>query len=221
MRNRTGFVLTNAWRGAGLARALVAVLALLMTFLLVACGGDRGADSNTQTPTQQAASGEETKTDPLSDIAKTLQSKGRPFNSVTTGKVGETLTNTFFAWTVNSVSANESITMDGEEVFPNEEGYKFVIVDITTKNVFDQPNPMGSGDFSIIWTRGTETIEDIPFRAFVDEMYPDEFTEEVGQSTSGWVVFEVPQDVNSAMIGYYELWDDNFEGDTYLFEVTF
>jgi hypothetical protein len=218
MRNHARPILT----GAVLAQVLAAGLALLLAFLLVACGGGGQADSDTPTPTQQAASGEETETGPLSDIAKTLQAKGRPFNSVTTGKVGDTLTNTFFAWTVNSVTSGDSITTtDGDEIFPNEDGYKFVIVDVTTKNVFDQPNPMSCGDFSILWTKGTETIEDVPFQSFTDEMYPDEIMEEIGQSTSGWVVFEVPQDVTSAMIGYYELWGDNFEGDTYLFEVTF
>jgi hypothetical protein len=43
----------------------------------------------------------------------------------------------------------------------------------------------------------------------------------VGDSTSGTLVLEVPKDVTSAIIAYYEIWDDEFEGDTYLFEVTF
>jgi hypothetical protein len=155
------------------------------------------------------------------DITRMLQAEGRSFNNVTTGKVGDTLTNTFFAWTVRSVEVKDSLIVDGEELLPDTNGYKFLLVDITTKNVFDKANPMGNVDFTIIWTEGDETKEDFGYYEFMDGMYPDEFMQEVGESASGILVFEVPANVHNANIAYYELWDDDFEGDAYFFEVTF
>jgi hypothetical protein len=68
---------------------------------------------------------------------------------------------------------------------------------------------------------GEDAIEDYAYEAFMDGMYPDEEQQEPGKSTSGIVVSEVPKDLHEATIAYYEIWDDEFEGDTYLFEVTF
>ncbi|MDR1183479.1 MAG: DUF4352 domain-containing protein [Coriobacteriales bacterium] len=186
----------NKNRGSRIIRSIAAIVAALLACSLVAC-------------------------DTQNDITRMLQSEGRPYNNVTTGKVGDTLTNTFFEWTVNSVTTEESLMLDGEEVSPNTSGYKFVLVDITTKNIFDQPNPMGNFDFTIIWNEGEDTTEDTPYSQFMDDMYPDEFTQAVGDSTNGILVFEVPSDVTSAIIAYYEIWSDEFEGDTYLFEVKF
>jgi hypothetical protein len=198
-------------------------LALVMAFSLVACGLPRGnaeedAAATTTTTTTPSA---EQDASPLSGIAKMLQAEGRPYNNVTTGRVGDTLTNSFFEWQVSDVVAQDSLMVNGEEIIPNLDGCKFVLVDITTKNVFDQPNPMGNFDFSIIWGEGDDTTEDISYAEFMGGMYPDSFEQAVGESTSGVLVFEVPKDVHSAIIAYYELWDDEFEGDTYLFELTF
>jgi hypothetical protein len=187
-------------RGNRIIRSIAAVfavaLATVLAFSLVACGSQM-------------------------DITKMLQAEGRSFNNVITGKVGDTLTNTFFEWTVKSVVAKDSLTVDGEELFPETDGYQFLLVDITTKNIFDKSNPMGNSDFSIIWSKGDETFEDVVYGEFMDGMYPDEFWQEVGQSDSGTLVFEVPKNVNSAVIAYYEVWDDDFEGDAYFFEVSF
>jgi hypothetical protein len=175
---------------------VAAMLATVLAFSLVACGSQM-------------------------DIVKMLEAEGRPFNNVTTGKVGDTLTNTFFEWTVKSVVTKDTLTVDGEEYVPDTDGYQFLLVDITTKNIFDKSNPMGNPDFSIIWNEGDETFEAYAYNEFMDGMYPDEFWQEVGQSDSGTLVFEVPKSVSSAIIAYYEIWDDDFEGDTYLFEVSF
>jgi hypothetical protein len=188
-------------------RIIAAALTMLLALSLAACGTPSNDDSGDENF--------------LSGITKMLQAEGRPYNNVTTGKVGDTLTNSFFAWTVHSVSAKNSLTVDGEELLPSVDGYKFVLVEITTKNVFDQANPMGSVDFSIIWGEGDDATEDVTYSEFMPGMYPDDFEEAVGESTSGTLVFEVPGDVNSAFIAYYEIWSDSFEGDTYLFEVTF
>jgi hypothetical protein len=187
---------------SGIARIAAVALMAMLTFSLVACGDTNGGNV-------------------ISDIGRMLQAEGRPYNNVTTGKVGDTLTNSFFDWTVKSVTAKDTVIVDGEEYLPSVDGYKFLIVDITTKNVFDQPNPMGNADFSIIWGEGDDITEDYTYEAFMDGMYPDDFEEAVGQSTSGTLVFEVPKDVHSAYIAYYEIWSDSFEGDTYLFDVKF
>jgi hypothetical protein len=187
-------------RGSRVIRSIAVVLAAMLTavlaFSLVGCGSQL-------------------------DIAKMLEAEGRPFNNVTTGKVGDTLTNTFFEWTVKSAVVKDSLTVDGEEYLPYADGYKFLLVDITTKNVFDKTNPMSNTDFSIIWSKGDDTVEDYAYSEFMNGMYPDELMQAVGESDGGILVFEVPGDVHSAFIAYYEIWSDDFEGDTYLFEVTF
>jgi hypothetical protein len=215
-------------RGKGVIKSGVAVaLVLLMAFSLVACGlpqlnsGQTDEATVGESTTDGTTTTTDKETDPLSSIAKLLQAEGRPYNNVTTGQLGDTLTNTFFEWTVSNVVAQDTLLLDGEEIVPNAAGYKFVLIDITTKNIFEQPNPMGNVDFSIIWGDGDDTTEDVAFSEFMDGMYPDKFEQAVGDSASGVLVFEVPQDVHSAIVAYYELWDDEFEGDTYLFELTF
>jgi hypothetical protein len=187
---------------------------VLLAFALTGCFGGAG-DKESDGTTTRADS------DMLTDLQKTLRAEGRPFNNITTGKPGDVLTNTFFDWEIKSVVAQDTITVDGEELLPGTDGYKFVLVDMRTKNVYSETNPMGSGDFSIIYGSGNDAIEDSAYEAFMDGMYPDEEQQEPGESTNGLVVFEVPQDVHEARIAYYELWDDEFEGDTYLFEITF
>ncbi|MDR2105928.1 MAG: DUF4352 domain-containing protein [Coriobacteriales bacterium] len=210
----------NMMSGSIVSRGIAMALALMMMLSLVACGrlsqllepADEATSDTTTTEKEKEA-------DVLSDLEKLLDAEGRPYNNVITGEVGDTLTNTFFDWTVNSVTTEETLTIDGEEFEPEGIDYKFVLVDITTKNVYDQVNPMSCSDFTILWDEDGETTEDVPYGEFMDGMYPEEFDQAVGESDSGILVFEVPKNVDSVIIAYYELWEDDFEGDTYLFEV--
>ena len=187
--------------------ALVKLIVLALTtgalaFSLSACGGGGGEN-------------------PLDSLAKTLQAQGRPANNVITGKVGDTLTNSFFDWTVKSVTTAEVLTdSDGDETTPLTEGNIFVIVDTQAKNITKDTQPMGSSDFYIMYTLNGETVEDVPYSEFMDGMYADWEQLSAGSSLSGKVVFEIPPTATNVMICYSELYEDNFEGDTYLFEVT-
>jgi len=198
-------------------KVIALCLSAVMLFALIGCGGgsneNETSDGGNIVDDASNAVGEA-----ASGIAKMLQSEGRPYNSIHTGKVGDTLTNTFFDWTVHSVTVQDSFTVDGEEFLPPD-GRRFVLVDITTKNVFTEINPMSNTDFGIMWEDADGTQEDIPYEAMTDEMYLDEFEEAVGESHSGLILFDIPADVTKVYITYYEIWDDEFEGDSYLIEV--
>jgi hypothetical protein len=148
-----------------------------------------------------------------------LQAEGRPYNNVYTANVGESLTCSFFEWNLRSVKVVDSIEVDGDEIFPNESGYVFVLVDTWTKNTYTEVNPMSNTDFSILYAYGGETVEDSPYAKFMDTMYPDETQQNPGDTLDGLVVFSIPAGLTEFNICYYEFWDDEFEGDTYIFEI--
>ena len=190
----------------------VLLLAVVMIFSLSACGTAGQSQGN--------------EGGIVNDIKKMLKAEGRPYDDVFTGNVGDTLTNTFFAWRIKSVTTADSLVASyGATVTPQTnsyypEGYRFVIVDMSAKNVYNTTNPVGNYDFYIIYEYKGETVEDTAYSAFMDDMYPDNAYQDVGETTSGKVIFAVPKEVTEIMICYYEFWEDEFEGNTYLFNVT-
>jgi hypothetical protein len=149
----------------------------------------------------------------LSGINNKLKADGRPSENVYIAAIGEKTSNVFFEWTVDSVTA--AAELDGNQ--PTE-GYKFVVADITTKNTFTDTDtiPVGNYDYFILY--GDDLIEDYAYEEFMAGMYPDEVEQEQGEVLTGKLVFEVPVEVEDVLIAYYEIWDDDFEGNTWLVE---
>ncbi len=177
--------------------ALLLILSLLAA--LVGCstpsglGGNSGSDSL------------------LDKAAKLLSAEGREYDKLYTASMNEALTNSFFEFTITSASSADEL----EDYVPQTEGYRFLIADVTVKNVFGETIPVGNYDFYVLWNGG----EDVAYYSFTDEMYPDDYDLADGESLSGRLVFELPADAADIMIGYTEIWDDDFEGNIYLIEI--
>jgi hypothetical protein len=191
-------------------RILAIAGCLLLLFAASACGGGGGGSVGGNGPTLSQAAN-----DFFANAKNTLESEGRPYNNVYSAKLGESLKNTFFDWVVSAVSKETSI--DG---FTPDSGNAFITADIKSTNVFEEAIPVGNYDFFLLYeNEDGEIIETVAFEEFTDGMYPDDVSEEVGETVEGFLVFEVPESVDAAMLTYYEIWDDDFEGDTYYFEV--
>ena len=168
--------------------------------------------------------GDENNGGTLSGIQRSLKAQDRPYNNIYTAKVGETLTNNFFAWTVTSVTtSNGPLTTSGGNALKPFHGddHRFVLVDIEVKNISQKPIPAGRHDFFILYDYKGETYEEQAYSSFMSGMYPNEVSAlDVGVSLAGKLVFEAPKGVSSVYVCYYEYLASGSSGSTYLFEVT-
>lgn len=179
-------------------KGLAFVLTAAMVFSFTGCSKDSSAE---------ALSG-------LSEQAsKLLAAEGREYDQLYTGNMKETLTNSFFDFTINSAELVSEI--DGYA--PQQEGYSFVVANITVKNIMEDAIPVGNYDFYILWNGG----QDVSYLSFNDDMYPDDVELAAGDTLSGDLVFEVPSDATDIMVAYDEIWDDDFVGSTYAVALTF
>lgn len=155
-----------------------------------------------------------TATDLIDDLNTAIDAEGRDYDNLITAKVGETTTNAFFEWTVSSVKA--AFELDG---YTPPDGYMYIIADIKTKNVsYDNDMSLGNYDFYIVWGAGDDEW-DWSLLEFTDGMYPDEEYVEVGKGLEGMLVFLVPDDVEEVSIVFEEVYDDDFIGDIYSYDV--
>lgn len=201
-------------------KLLVGALVLCLSLSMVACGGgSEGGDSGAGTGSgSESGSGDGI----VGRVDKMLSSQGRSYDELVTGKVGDTLTCTFFEFSISNVETKDEL--DGYK--PNTEGNKFVTADVAVKNIFTDEEgkpesiPVGNYDFTIIWSTEEETAEEdhYAYASFMDGMYPDDVTLAGGESLSGKLVFEIPAGINDFGISYVEIFDDEFKGDTYVVE---
>ncbi|MDR0571189.1 MAG: DUF4352 domain-containing protein [Clostridiales Family XIII bacterium] len=204
----------SRFTGATLARtALVAALAALLAVGGAGCGAREEAGAT--------VSGGGAEASLFDKVGKYFDAKGRSYGHISKAKVGETLNNSFFAWTLEGMSASEALLDGDEEILPSDEGNKFVTAAVRTENISDSPIPVGNYDFLMLWEDVEGAVhEENAYETFMEGMYPDEVTEEPGESQAGFLVFEVPREVSSGMIVYYEYYGDEFEGDAYMFDFT-
>lgn len=135
------------------------------------------------------------------------------------GAVGETMSNAWFDFTVDSAQA-----VDSYEGYTAGEGEKLVVVDVTMRNTFTQSVPMSSYDFQLFW----EDISDDDDRCFALPSYcqaqlPDSYELAVDEERAGALVYEVPREETDFQFMFLEIIDDGSEegstGD--LFTVSF
>jgi hypothetical protein len=175
----------------------------MLPFSLAACGGGGGGDAFGNAAT-----------DFFANAKSSLEAEGRPFNNVYSSQPGQALTNTFFEWNITNIRKETDI--DG--ITPAA-GNVFIVADTKSTNVFDESIPVGNYDFHLLYEEDGEIVEVLALEEFADGMYPDNVMEAPGESVEGFLVFEAPEATQAAMLTYYEIWDDDFEGDTYYFEV--
>lgn len=197
-----------------LKRVLLVLLSIVLLMSLTGCsilrsvignqaGGDSQTSGDSQTDDDKNGFGEM--------ASKILKSQGRTYDELYTGQMGETLTNSFFEFKIDSAKLLTELA----GYLPETDGNKFLVADVEVTNIFEETIPVGNYDFYVLWNGG----EDIPYNASFDWMYPDDAELAVGETLSGKLVFEIPPDAEDVMIGYTEIWDDEFEGNIYLVEI--
>lgn len=135
--------------------------------------------------------------------------------TTTEGGIGDTMTNTFFAYSVDKVYLSDSYGGKAPET-----GCVFLVAQITVTNLYGESLPMWSNDFEVHWS-SAEDDYNFPIEKFTDEQMKDKFTMKDGEKITKICVFEVPapKSEQKYSIAYLEYFDDNTEGD--IFIVTF
>ncbi|MGF6377064.1 hypothetical protein M2140_002146 [Clostridiales Family XIII bacterium PM5-7] len=129
------------------------------------------------------------------------------------GTIKDTLSNTFFDWTLNSVETKE--TLEGKTP---EEGKIFVVANITVKNTSTEEYEVGNYDFiGIVGIEEGEQFDTLD--AFYDGMYPDGENLAAGKTLTGDIVFEVSADCTELIIDYQEYFGDDSKGNTNWFYI--
>lgn len=201
-------------------KTIALVLSLMLLLSLAGCkslvsGGAPTNDATTavgSTPTPASATVKPTTGNSLLDKAsKLLSAKGREYDKLYTVEMNQTHATAFFDFTITESAKVDEL----EEYTPSTDGNVFLTAQVTVKNTFGEPIPVGNYDFYILWNGG----EDVGYSAFFEGMYPDDVELADGETVSGTLVFDIPPDAKDVMIGYTEIWDDDFEGSIYLVSI--
>ena len=120
-----------------------------------------------------------------------------------TGTLNKSYSTQWFDFTVHSIKTAYSYS--GYDV---DDGWKFVIVNVTETNTFGEPIPMSVYDFEL----GTEIPEEEdrwPLEPLDDspQMMPEEFELADGESATYDVVFVIPDEIVDISFIYVELDD--------------
>ncbi len=120
-----------------------------------------------------------------------------------TGEVGKVYKTQWFDFSVNSLE-----TVAEYEGVPADEGYVFVVANITEKNTWDgnESIPMSNWDFYML--EGTDTAEINPESPWADAMMPDEFSLAPDEEVTYDVVFMVSENVADVKFVYLEVDED-------------
>lgn len=198
--------------------ALISAAAITLT--LTACKpgnnetAENSSDGSSAGASNSSGSGSSSETF-LDKASKFLEADGRGYGKEHSAEIGETLKNEFFSLKVTDVYRYSSMG----EYLPDE-GYDFVAVNITVGNIFSESIPVGSYDYVLRWGEGDENS----FEAFqmgnthTDydlRFFPDDVELSVGTSKSGYVIFQAPSDSTELTLEYLEVYEDDFEGNTY------
>ena len=124
----------------------------------------------------------------------------------------QSLSTAFFDFQVNSASLVTQL----EEYEPSDPNNRFLVVNITVQNTFtdDSSIPMFDTDFVLSWPDlGEDSIycED----NFASTQLPEEYEIFKGESRTGDLVFVVPSSQTSFTLEYLEIYEDEFEGNTF------
>ena len=125
------------------------------------------------------------------------------------GRIGDTMENTFFQYTVKSAAI-----VDEYAGYAPEEGYMLVDAVVLTKNVFTETIEMYDTDFQIQWGDGEEDYG-YPIAALDDTMIPETYELGRAESKEYHCVYEVPEGSTDFSISYLEQFSDGSEGDVF------
>lgn len=140
-------------------------------------------------------------------------------NGYAEGYLNDAMHSCFFDFTVKS-----AYLCDEYDAYVADDGYKFLVADITIKNTTASPITMFDVDFMIHWDDESEDSLDFPITYYLkstetinDEILPAEYDLASKETRSGLLVFTVPTgcENNPFAISYLEEFDDDTEGDIF------
>lgn len=145
----------------------------------------------------------------MTDTQKVLAVCAREARQTYLREIGDVLSSSFIELTVEDVQTKETF---GNRV-PVKAGHQFIAVEVLTENITDAAEEIlvGNGDFTLAWDGGEAAAQGY----FMDGMYPDCQELALGERISGTLIFEVPKGIDKFKLVYKEVWDDQFEGNTY------
>ncbi|MDE7195055.1 MAG: DUF4352 domain-containing protein [Oscillospiraceae bacterium] len=195
-------------------RSAALILAAAMTLTLTACRKDGGVTMNSGDGSSSSTTSNSSETF-LDKASKFLEADGRGYGKEHTAEIGEVLKNEFF-----SLKVTEAYRYSSMGDYLPDEGYDFVAVNITVGNIFSESIPVGSYDYVLRWGEGDENSYDAfqvgnLHTSYDINFFPDDTTLSIGASKSGYVIFEAPSDSTELTLEYLEIYEDDFEGNTY------
>ncbi len=154
--------------------------------------------------------------DIASNVSQFIEADGRGYGKTYTAEIGEKLDNQFF-----SVTVNEAYKMKSVSGYYYDD-YEFLVVNVTSTNIFEEDINVGAYDFNVRWAEGDDgmdyAVTDIG-DDFGYDLYTDGKDIKSGETVSGNVYFAVPINQDNLMMEYVEIYDDDFNGNTYQFKL--
>lgn len=188
---------------------LLMVASLSCGMLFTGCGGNE-EEQQTNVEVQEEEKDEEEEAgvveEAVNDVALAIQADGREYGMTYNLSQTDVMTTAFFQLAINSVNVVDEL----EGYVPND-GYKFMVVNVSITNTFGSEIPMYDADFAMLWAEDEGAYPDTDFT----DALPAEYDIADGETTTGNLVYIVPADKTNFILQYYDLWDDDFEGNTY------
>ncbi|MDE6280906.1 MAG: hypothetical protein K2M15_03795 [Oscillospiraceae bacterium] len=222
-------------------RFMTLLLALMMVLSLAACGeGGLSLDPNSKTSTPSSSDDGKDKDDKDDNKGDnkgddTDDNKGDDKSGgedgliypdedgLAMGYAGDTLRTAFFDMTIN-----DPYTCDEFDGLIPDEGYKFLVAELTLYNYTDDSQPMFDTDFEVIWDLDDDdawawpeydTVTDAngepEYFVRSDKQLPTEYTLGIHKTITGILLYQVPVDSTDYYIDFYELYDDGTDEGRY------
>ena len=134
------------------------------------------------------------------------QADGRDYGETYELTTEDVMHSAFFDMNINSIRLTKEL-----EDYVTEDGWTFMVVNVTIENTFSMEIPMSYADFALLWGEDEGTYPDLDF---VDAL-PEEYYIGVGESETGTLIYIYPDEKTEFILEYYDLWDDDFEGNTF------
>lgn len=191
------------------------ILCLTAVFCFTACGEKTLAEENQVEIKEEQAAGEDNKS--YGELSKEVQDSdyGYEKDRTAVAGVGETMSNDFFDWTVNSYEVKQKT-----HGVSAGKGYKFVIINMSMTNTEEEAYETGNYEFRGVIAGQAQDLDSE--NAFYEEMIPDEdahYVLEPGATLTGDVLFKVPEDCDALIVNYLEMYGDESAGNMYWYEL--
>lgn len=138
----------------------------------------------------------------------------RPNSGLAEGYISNIMRTYWFDFTVNSAYLCDSFSGYNAAV-----GNKLLVVDITVTNTFGEELPMFDSDFWVEWDSDDNDAYAYPVEnaeSLSRDILPSEYYLTVDETTTGLLLYEVPDGYTDFVIAYLEINTDDETGDAFV-----